>query len=70
MKPKLPSDVEYLLPEDVVRYLYTFVPHYEKKKKSPPPSPSLQKELLRIQTKSFKGKNEMYMYDFMDFVLD
>ena len=29
MKPKLPSALELLLPEDVVRHIYKFVPHHD-----------------------------------------
>jgi hypothetical protein len=68
MKPKLPSAIELLLPEDVVWYIYKFVPHHKKQKKEH--SPSLQKELQRIQTLQLHGKSGTYMKGFNEFCLD
>jgi hypothetical protein len=45
-KPRLPPQIEAMLPEDVVRHLYRFVP---KSKKSPPPSASYQRALEKLQ---------------------
>lgn len=68
MKPKLPSALELLLPEDVVRHIYKFVPHHKKDKKEH--SPSLQKELQRIQTLQLHGKSGTYMKGLNGFCLD
>ena len=67
MKPQLPEVIRLALPKEIVQYIYTFVPHLERTKT---PSPSLQKELKRIQTLTLKGKSPMYMKDFEDFCLD
>lgn len=68
MKPKLPYVIEELLPEDVVNYIYKFVPHIRRVKKKH--SPSLQKELMRIQTITLHGKNADFMRGLDVFCLD
>lgn len=70
MKPELPMEIQQFLPEDIVRYIRRYVPHIPKVKKTPPTSPSLQRELERIQRSPLRGKNEMYLRNFDDFVLD
>jgi len=57
-----------ILPMDVVREIDKFFPYPKKKKESI--SPSMQKELQKIQTLNLRGKSGMYMKDFIDFVLD
>ena len=69
VKPRLPDSIAKLLPLDVIWYISTFVPHLEKRQ-TPSSSPSLQKELTRIQTINLKGKSAMYMRDLEDFLLD
>jgi hypothetical protein len=69
VKPRLPDSIAKLLPLDVIWYISTFVPHREKRQ-TPSSSPSLQKELTRIQTMKLKGKNAMYMRELEDFLLD
>jgi hypothetical protein len=56
------------LPDDILRHILRFIPKSPKKKKSV--SPSFQKELHRIQNMCLKGKNNMYMRDLEDFLLD
>jgi len=68
VKPRLPYEVEQSLPQDVVNVIYSYVPHI--KKVSPKSSPSLQKELTRIQSKNLRGKSPEYMRDLDDFILD
>ena len=68
MKPKLPSVLELMLPEDVVNYIYKFVPHNKRIKKKH--SPSLQKELMRIQTVTLRGKSADFMRGLGAFCLD
>lgn len=68
MKPKLPSALEELLPEDVLNHIYTFVPHRKKGIKEH--SPSLQRELHRIQTLQLHGKSSTYMKGLNGFCLD
>lgn len=69
VKPKLPPEIEAKFPGDVLSRIYSFVPHLPKVK-SVPPSPQLEKDLKSIQAKSFSGKNEMYLRDLEDFVLE
>jgi hypothetical protein len=57
------------LPADVLRVIYSYVPH-KPKVKTPEGSPSLQKELSRIQSKFLSGKSAMFMYELDDFMLD
>lgn len=61
--------LESILPRDVVCVIDSFVPRPVKKKKGQV-SPSMQKELQKIQTVMLKGKNAMYMRDLEDFCLD
>jgi len=68
-RAKLPPEFQELLPVEIVTIIHSYVP-YPKKEKNSEISPSLQKELMRIQTKLLYGKNSMYMRDFMDFCLD
>jgi len=58
-----------ILPDDLIYVVYTFLPRPAKKKKEPV-SPSLQKELTKIQSVVLKGKSGMYMRDLDDFCLD
>ena len=67
MKPRLPYVIEQQLPEDIVKYIATFVPHYPKPT-TPKISPSLEKELQKIQTIQLRGKSPMYMKDLDDFI--
>lgn len=69
VKPLLPEHISKMFPVDVVKNIYSFVPHLVKIP-SPKGSPSLERELRRIQSKCFKGKSAMYMNELDDFVLD
>ena len=55
--------------DDVLGIIDSFFP-YKKKKKSPQVSPSLQKELKKIQTMRLKNKPSSYMKGLEDFCLD
>jgi hypothetical protein len=68
-KPQLPKDIQNLLPKELVSRIHSYVPKYEK---TPPntPSPSLQKELMKIQNTRMYGKLSTYLYDLEDFCLD
>ena len=68
-RAKLPEEIELLFPEDIVKHIYSFIP-YPKKQTSPNTSPSLQKELQKIQSIKLTGKSAMYMKDLEDFLLD
>ena len=68
-RAKLPEEIEELFPEDIVKHIYSFIP-YPKKQTSPNTSPSLQKELQKIQSIKLSGKSAMYMKDLEDFLLD
>lgn len=69
VKPQLPEDLQMLLPLELVRLIDSFVPHI-KKVPTPKTSPSLYRELARIQNKNLKGKSPIYMRGLDDFVLD
>ena len=56
------------LPDDILHHILRFIPTPPKKKKSV--SPSFQKELYKLQKMTLKGKNNMYMRDLEDFLLD
>jgi len=66
MKPTLPPEITDKLPSNVIHIIYSFVPRYEKDNVK---SPSLERELRRIQTIELKGKNNMFMRDLDDFIL-
>ncbi len=57
-----------ILPMDIVYEIDKFFPYPKKKKQTV--SPSMQKELQKIQTLNLRGKTGMYMKDLIDFVLD
>ena len=67
MKPKLPDEISRTLPTDLLHHIYSFVPHLPVVK--PKHSPSLQRELERIQRSPLLGKNEMYLRGFEEFIL-
>jgi len=69
VKPLLPQTISSSLPVDVVRVIYSFVPHMPKVA-TPGSSPNLQKELARLQSKNLNGCSPMYMYELDDFLLD
>ena len=66
MKPRLPKEVELFFPSDIVRYIYTYIPHLVKKE---PMSPSLQKQLTKLQFNKRCDWSAMYLKGFDDFVL-
>lgn len=68
MRPKLPPEIERLLPSEVLHRIYQYVPH--EKKESPRHSPTLQKELTKIQNSPMTGKSATYMKGLDDFCLD
>ena len=63
MKPKLPKEIEYRLPREVVHIIRKFISHNTK----PSPIPGLQKQLEKLQ-KSPK-LSAMGLYNLDDFVL-
>jgi hypothetical protein len=74
MKPRLPAEIELRFPPSLLHEIYKFVPkNLSESKKSPPSyqsSPVFQKDMKKIQNSKLKGKSEMYLRDFEDFVLD
>jgi hypothetical protein len=66
MKPELPREIQFLFPMEVVARIRSFTPHLIVKNVSP----SLQRELKKIQMSPLKGKKETYLIEFEDFVLD
>lgn len=67
MKPELPKEIQKLFPVEIIQHIRSFVPHTPKKT---PLSPSLLRELDRIQRSPLRGKNEMYLRTFDDFILE
>jgi hypothetical protein len=69
MRPKLPSEIEQQLPEDIVRHIYKYVPHFPKEKVKTF-SPQLYKDLKHIQTKELRGTSTKYLWDFEELIFD
>jgi hypothetical protein len=73
MKPELPPEIAGLFPASIVSHIYSFVPHLPKQKGPPLPctvSPNMERDLRVLQHSFLRGKNEMWLRDFDDFVLD
>ena len=68
MRAKLPRPIEDLLPDTVLDIIYSYVPHTKQTKKRH--SPSLQRELERIQNLELSGKSANYMKGLSEFVLN
>ena len=63
----LPQEVKDKLPDDIVNLIMTYL---QKKKKKGHISPSLQRELEKLQKLTLKGMNGMYLREFSAFVMD
>lgn len=74
MKPRLPEYIEALLPEDIVRHIYKFVPHLKKERVSSSPlsrSPNAMRDLRVIQARFLQSVSaSKFLYDLEDFILD
>ena len=68
MRAKLPRPIEDLLPDYILGIIYSYLPHIRRVKKKH--SPTLQKELTRIQYTRLSGKSAMFMRGLSDFCLD
>ena len=68
MRPKLPGPIEDLLPDTILDIIYSYVPHTKRPRKTH--SPSLQRELERIQNLELSGKSANYMKGLSEFVLN
>ena len=66
-KPQLPTQIKLLFPIEIVHIIQSYVPYMDPPKT---PSPSLQRELAKIQKICLKGKSAMYMNELDDFCLD
>ena len=69
VKVKLPDEFTYIFPLDILRIIDSYLPHL-KKPPIPKTSPSLERELRKIQSRPYRGKSPMYMHDLDDFILD
>lgn len=69
MRPRLPWEIQQVLNPDVVWYISQFLTK-DDSPKEPQQSPSLEKELRKIQVANLKGKSQMYMKDLEEFLLD
>jgi hypothetical protein len=63
----LPQIVKDTLPDDVVGLILAFLPKPSKKKKAI--SPSLQRELEKLQKMNLKGMKSTYLREFDAFTL-
>ena len=63
----LPQEVKDKLPDDIVNLILSYLP---KKKKKGHISPSLQRELEKLQKLTLKGMKGMYLREFSAFVID
>ena len=77
MKPELPPEIASLFPKEVLDIINSYVPHFPKPRKSPSLctySPQMERDLRKIQSKMYspktQGKNNMFLYDLEEFVLD
>lgn len=68
MRARLPPAIELMFPPNVLNIIYSFVPH--EKEVKPTTSPSLQRELTRIQHLHLKGVSSKYMKGLSDLCLD
>ena len=68
MKPRLPPEIEARFPDGVLKIISGFLPHEPKKKKTPPASPGLQRELTKLQLTP--KMTAMGMYKLEDFLLE
>jgi hypothetical protein len=64
----LPQEIKDKLPDDIVGHILTFLPKPSKKKKAI--SPSLQRELEKLQKMTLKGMKSTYLREFDVFALD
>lgn len=62
-------ELESVLPLDLIYVIHTFLPKPVKEKKKQA-SPSLERELRRIQSIQLRGKSPTYMRHLEDFLLD
>ena len=67
VRPILPPSISNSLPIELVRNIYSYVPHNEKE---PQYSPSLQAQLGKLNVSRLKGVSPMYLKDLDDFCLD
>jgi len=63
----LPQCIKDELPDCIVDLIMSYLPAKKKKKQI---SPSLQRELEKLQKLTLKGKSGMYLREFTDFSLD
>ena len=63
-KPRLPREVELFFPVEIVIKIYTYIPKLPKTRL---PSPSLQREVERLQRSP--KRNAMDLYGLDDFIL-
>ena len=69
MRPRLPWEIQEILNPDIVWYIGQFLTKDDTPRQQEQ-SPSLEKELRKIQISNLKGKSQMYMKDLEDFLLD
>lgn len=63
VKPRLPQEIEKTIPPEICHLIYSFLAHEEK----PKHSPSLQREVERLQKQS--KQTAMYLKGLDDFIL-
>lgn len=72
MKPRLPPELEVIFPKEVIQRIYTFVPHFKKRKTEHilTRSPNGLKDLRIAQQKFISSYNVNFMFELEDFLLD
>ena len=76
MKPELPPEIAGLFPVSIVSHIYSFVPHFPNPKSQKDAtlpctvSPNMDRDLRVLQHSVLRGKNEMWLREFDDFILD
>lgn len=68
VRPILPPTVSSALPIELVRNIYSYVPHREPEKAKY--SPSLQAQLARLHVTHMKGVSGTYLRGLEEFCLD
>ena len=67
MKPRLPSQIEAGLPDDILFIISTYLDHVSKPQIEEL-NHNLVKEIIKLQSYNLNGKNNMYLRDFDDFI--
>jgi hypothetical protein len=74
MKPRLPREIELLLPPEICHEIYLYLTKHDSPSHSKPPSyqssPQFMKDMTKIQHMKLRGKSPHFMKGLEDFILD